>query len=57
MVGIDIAGRIDLQAVVVLVGVLEEAVHRVQHLVGDSEEPFACHTPIIQTLLTLNTKM
>ncbi len=53
MVRIDVAGGVDLEAVVVLVGVLEEAIHGVQHLVRHSEEPLACHAPIVQTLLTL----
>jgi len=39
--------------VVVLVGVLEEAVHGVEHLVGHGEEPFPRHPAIVQTLLTL----
>ena len=40
VVGVDVRGRVDLEAVVVLVGVFEQAVHRVQHLVRQSEEPF-----------------
>ena len=41
VVGVDLRGRVDLQAVVVLVGVLEHPVHRVQQLVGQHEEPLA----------------
>lgn len=39
MVGVDGGGRVDLQAVVVLARVLEEAVHGVEHLMGQKEEP------------------
>ena len=55
VVGVDIAGRVDLEAVVVLVRILEQAVHRVQHLVRHREEPFARHSAIVQALLTLKT--
>ncbi len=55
MVRIDVAGGVDLEAVVVLVGILEEAIHGVQHLVRHSEEPLACHAPVVQPLLTLQT--
>ncbi len=53
MVRIDVAGGVDLEAVVVLVGVLEEAIHGVQHLVRHSEEPLAGHAPVVQTFLAL----
>lgn len=39
MVRVDGGGRVDLQAVVVLAGILKEAVHGVEHLVGQEEEP------------------
>ena len=39
VVGVDGGGRVDLQTVVVLAGVLEQAVHGVEHLVGQQEEP------------------
>lgn len=39
VVGVDGGGGVDLQAVVVLARVLEEAVHGVEHLVGQEEEP------------------
>lgn len=39
VVGVDGGGRVDLQAVVVLARILEEAVHGVEHLVGQQEEP------------------
>lgn len=40
VIRIDIGRGIDLKAVVVLVGVLEETIHGVQHLVGQQEKPF-----------------
>ena len=40
VVGVDVGGGVDLKTVVVLVGVLEEAVHGVEDLVGEQEEPF-----------------
>lgn len=39
VVRVDGGGGVDLQAVVVLAGILEEAVHGVEHLVGQKEEP------------------
>lgn len=39
MVGIDGRRRIDLKTVVLLAGVLEQAVHWVQHVMGKQEEP------------------
>lgn len=39
VVGVDVGRRVDLQTVVVLARVLEQAVHRVQNLVGQQEEP------------------
>lgn len=51
MVGIDIARRVDLQRVVGLVGVLEQAVHGIQHLVRQQEEPFAAHPAVVQAFL------
>lgn len=39
VVGVDGGGGVDLQAVVVLARVLEEAVHGVEHLMGQQEEP------------------
>ena len=40
VIWIHIRGWIDLQRVVVLVGVLEKAVHWVEYLVGKQKEPF-----------------
>lgn len=44
VVGVDGRGRVDLQTVVALAGVLEQAVHGVEDLVGQQEEPFAART-------------
>ena len=41
VVGVDGGGRVDLQTIVVLAGVLEQAVHGVEHLVGEQEEPLS----------------
>lgn len=41
MVGVDGGGRVDLQAVVALASVLKQAVHGVEHFVGQQEEPFS----------------
>ena len=40
-----------------LTDILKEAVHRVQHLVGEVEEPFPCWITIVQTLLSLEHNM
>lgn len=40
VVWVDGGGWVDLQTVVVLAGVLEEAVHGVEHLVGQKKKPF-----------------
>ena len=40
MVRVDKGRSVDLEAVVVLVGILEQAVHWVQHLMGQQKEPF-----------------
>lgn len=41
MVGVDGGRGVDLQAVVALARVLEQAVHGVQHLVREQEKPFS----------------
>lgn len=41
MVGVDGGGRVNLQAVVALASVLKQAVHGIQHFVGQQEEPFS----------------
>ncbi len=40
MFGVDTGERIDLERVVVVGGIFEEAVGRVKHLVREEEEPF-----------------
>lgn len=39
VVGVDVGRGVDLQTVVIFAGVLEEAVHGVQDLVREQEEP------------------
>ena len=39
MVGINIRSGVDLKTVVILVGILEEAVHRIKDFVREEEEP------------------
>ena len=39
MVRVDRGRRVNLQTVVVVVGILEETVHRVENLMGHVEEP------------------
>ena len=51
VVGVDVGGRVDLQGVVVLVGVLKQTIHRIEDLMGHGEEPLPGHAPIIQPLL------
>lgn len=51
MVGVDVGGGVNLEAVVVLVCVLEETVHGVEHLVRQQEEPLAGNTAVVETLL------
>lgn len=41
VVGVDVGRRVDLQAVVVLASVFEQAVHGVENLVGQQEEPLS----------------
>ena len=53
VVGIDVGGRVDLEAVVVLGRVLEEAVHGIEDLVRDEEEPLARHAAVVEALLAL----
>ena len=44
VVRVDTGGRVDLQAVVAVAGVLKEAVHGVQHVMGQVEKPFPGNT-------------
>jgi hypothetical protein len=41
MVWVDVRGRINLQTVVVIAGVLKQAVHGVQHVMGQVEKPLS----------------
>lgn len=51
MIGIDGRGGIDLQVVVLLIGVLEQAVHGIEHFVRQAKEPFACDTAVVESFL------
>ena len=51
MVWVHGGGCVDLEHVVVLSGVLKEAVHGVEHLVGEKEEPLAGRSSVVQPLL------
>lgn len=53
VVGIDARIRVDLQRVNVLTRVQEQAVVRVQHLVGQQVEPLPRHAPVIESVLPL----
>ena len=53
VVWVDGGGGVDLQAVVAVVGVLKEAVHGVEHLVGEVEEPLPAQTTQGSTLRTV----
>lgn len=53
MVGIHVASRIDLQTVIVLIGVFEQTVHRIESLVRHQEEPLPADAAVIQSLLAL----
>lgn len=41
MIRVDFRGWVDLERVIVFVGVFKQAVHRVEHLVGELEEPLS----------------
>lgn len=41
VVGVDGRGWVNLQAVVALASILKQAVHRIQHFVGQQEEPLS----------------
>ena len=51
MLRVDSRRRIDLQSVAVLASILEQTVHRVQHLVREVEEPFPRRATIVETFL------
>ncbi len=39
VVGVDVGGRVDLETVVIFTGIFKQAVHGVQNLMGQQEEP------------------
>lgn len=39
MVRVDVGGRVDLETVVIFTGIFKQAVHGVQDLMGQKEEP------------------
>lgn len=51
MVWIHVARRIDLETVIVLVGILKETIHRIQNFMGQQEKPLSRHATIVQALL------
>lgn len=53
MFGVDTGMRIYLKGVIVVGGVLEEAVERVEHLVRKKEEKLSGETAIIQPILAI----
>ena len=50
MVWVDVRARVDLEAVVVLRRVLEEAVHGIEDFVRQQEETFARNAAVVKTL-------
>ena len=51
MVWVNEGGGVDLQHVVGVSGVLEQAIHWIEHLVREKEEPFSGRAAIVQPLL------
>ncbi len=49
---IDSRGWIDLQGVVVATSILQQPIHRIEHLMGKKEEPFPGRTSIVKALFT-----
>lgn len=47
MIGIHVAGWVDLKAVVVFVGIFEETVHWIEHFVRQQKEPFTRNATVI----------
>ena len=45
VVWVDTGGRVDLKTVVAVAGILKQAVHGVQHVVGQVEKPLPDNTP------------
>ena len=57
MVWIDVGGGIDLQAVVLLVGIFEEAVHGIECFVREMKEPFAGDTTVVKAFFAFEQKV
>lgn len=57
MIGINVRRWIYLQAVIALVCVLEEAIHRVKHLVAQQEEPFPDNVKFINKYSILSSHL
>ena len=53
MFGVNTGMRVDLESVVVVRRVFEQAVEGVEHLVGKEEEEFSRKTSVIQTIFTV----
>ena len=51
MIRVDGRGRVDLQHIVVLSSILKQAIHWVEHLVGELEEPLSCRPAVVEPLL------
>lgn len=52
MFGVNGGGGVNLQHVVVFSSIFKEAVHRIEHLVGQLEEPLPGGAAIVQSLFT-----
>lgn len=57
VVGVDGRGRVDLQTVVAFAGVLEQAVHGVQHFMGQEEKPLSAKWDVGKTQQTRKKKV
>lgn len=47
MVGIHVAGWVDLKAIVIFIGIFEETVHWIEHFMRQQKEPFTGNATII----------
>ena len=57
MIWIDVRGGIDLQTVVLLVGIFEETVHGIECFVREMKEPFAGDTTVVKAFLSFEQKV
>jgi hypothetical protein len=53
MLWVDARVRVDLEGVVVVCGVLEQAIEGVEHLMREKEEKLSGETTVIQTILAI----